>query len=84
MARALKACGVGKGERVGLLMTNRLEFVSGLFGTALAGGVAQATTVTAVVRVLEAKQPGSKLEVYACRPTACGAPSRSLVRSDFP
>ncbi len=40
VARALLACGVGKGTRVGILMTNRLEFLSALFGTALAGGVA--------------------------------------------
>ncbi len=40
VARALIACGVGKGERVGVLMTNRPEFLSAVFGTALAGGVA--------------------------------------------
>ncbi|WP_292636645.1 class I adenylate-forming enzyme family protein [Novosphingobium sp.] len=40
VARALMACGVGKGTRVGVLATNRLEFLSGVFGTALAGGVA--------------------------------------------
>jgi fatty-acyl-CoA synthase len=40
VARALIACGVVKGTRVGVLMTNRLEFLSGVFGTALAGGVA--------------------------------------------
>lgn len=40
VARALLACGVGKGTRVGVLMTNRLEFLSSVFGTALAGGVA--------------------------------------------
>ncbi|MDE2301637.1 MAG: acyl--CoA ligase [Sphingomonadales bacterium] len=42
VARALIATGHGKGERVGLLMTNRPEFLSGLFGIALAGGVAVA------------------------------------------
>ena len=42
LARALLACGVAKGTRVGVLMTNRPEFLSALFGTALAGG----TTVT--------------------------------------
>ena len=36
---ALIACGLGKGGRVGILMTNRCEFLSALFGTALAGGV---------------------------------------------
>lgn len=39
VARALAASGVGKGSRVGILMTNRPEFLSALFGTALAGGV---------------------------------------------
>lgn len=40
VARALLACGVGKGTRVGVLMTNRPEFLSATFGIALAGGVA--------------------------------------------
>lgn len=39
VAKALVAVGVDKGTRVGLLVTNRLEFLSGMFGTALAGGV---------------------------------------------
>ncbi|PEQ11833.1 AMP-dependent synthetase [Novosphingobium sp. PC22D] len=44
VARALVACGVGKGTRVAIIQTNRLEFLSSLFGTALAGGVA--TTIS--------------------------------------
>lgn len=40
VARALIACGVGKGTRVGILMTNRPEFLAATFGTVLAGGVA--------------------------------------------
>jgi fatty-acyl-CoA synthase len=40
VARALIAVGVGKGTRVGILMTNRPEFLAAVFGTALAGGVA--------------------------------------------
>lgn len=40
VARALVACGAGHGARVGILATNRLEFLSCTFGTALAGGVA--------------------------------------------
>jgi fatty-acyl-CoA synthase len=40
VGKALVACGLGKGERVGVLMTNRAEFLSSVFGTALAGGVA--------------------------------------------
>lgn len=42
VARSLVACGLGKGERVGVLMTNRAEFVSSAFGIALAGGVVTA------------------------------------------
>jgi len=40
VAKALVASGVGKGTRVGILVTNRLEFLSCVFGTAMAGGVA--------------------------------------------
>ncbi len=42
IARALIAAGVGKDSRVGILMTNRPEFIAGLFGASLAGGVAVA------------------------------------------
>ena len=38
VARALIACGIGKDSRVGILMTNRLEWVSSCFGISLAGG----------------------------------------------
>ncbi|HET8882207.1 MAG TPA: class I adenylate-forming enzyme family protein [Solimonas sp.] len=40
VAKALHACGIGKGERVGVMMTNRPEWLSGCFGATLAGGVA--------------------------------------------
>ncbi|MDE2301764.1 MAG: acyl--CoA ligase [Sphingomonadales bacterium] len=40
VARALVGCGIGKGTRVGILMTNRLEFLGCVLGTALAGGLA--------------------------------------------
>lgn len=39
VAAALIASGVGRDTRVGILMTNRPEFLAALFGTALAGGV---------------------------------------------
>lgn len=42
VARALRACGVGKDTRVGVLMTNRPEWLAAVFGTSLAGGVAVA------------------------------------------
>jgi fatty-acyl-CoA synthase len=40
IGRALLACGIGKGARVGILMANRPEAVASLFGAALAGAVA--------------------------------------------
>ena len=40
VAKALIGCELGKGERVGVLMTNRAEFLSAVFGSALAGGIA--------------------------------------------
>ena len=40
VARALRAGGLGRGGRVGVLMTNRPEWVAAVFGTLLAGGVA--------------------------------------------
>jgi fatty-acyl-CoA synthase len=39
VAKALIAAGVDKDGRVGILMTNRPEYLSAVFGTALAGGV---------------------------------------------
>lgn len=39
VAKALIDAGVGKDSRVGVLMTNRPEYLSILFGTAMAGGV---------------------------------------------
>ena len=40
VARALAACGSGKDERIGILMSNRPEWISACFGISLAGGVA--------------------------------------------
>lgn len=39
VARALMASGAQSGSRIGILMTNRPEFLSALFGTALCGAV---------------------------------------------
>ncbi len=53
VARALLACGVGKGTRVGVLMTNRPEFLSAVFGVALAGGVAATLSTFSTAAELE-------------------------------
>lgn len=53
VARALRACGVGKDSRVGVLMTNRPEWLAAVFGTALAGGVAVALSTFSTPAELE-------------------------------
>ncbi len=40
VAQALIACGVGEDSRVGVMMTNRPEWIASVFGIGLAGGVA--------------------------------------------
>jgi acyl-CoA synthetase (AMP-forming)/AMP-acid ligase II len=53
VARALAACGVGKDARVGVLMTNRPEYLSALFGISLAGGVTVALSTFSTPAELE-------------------------------
>jgi len=53
VAKALVACGVGKDSRVGILMTNRPEYLAALFGTSLAGGVAVALSTFSTPPELE-------------------------------
>jgi fatty-acyl-CoA synthase len=53
VAKALIASGVGKDSRVGILMTNRPEYLSALFGTALAGGVCVALSTFSTPAELE-------------------------------
>ena len=53
VARALLACGTGKGTRVGVLMTNRPEFLSAVWGIALAGGVATTINTFSTTAELE-------------------------------
>lgn len=75
VARALMACGVGKGTRVGILTTNRLEFLSGVFGTALAGGVA--TTISTFFTPAELE---AVLKMGACSVLLL---ERSVLKKDF-
>jgi fatty-acyl-CoA synthase len=53
VARALLALGVGKDSRVGVLMTNRPEWIAAAFGTGLAGGVAVLLSTFSTPRELE-------------------------------
>jgi len=75
VARALTACGVGKGTRVGVLMTNRPEFLSSVFGTALAGGVATTLSTFSTAAELE----------YLLQASACSVLllERQVLKKDF-
>lgn len=53
VAKALIACGVGKDTRVGIMMTNRPEYLSALFGTGLAGGVSVGISTFSTAAELE-------------------------------
>lgn len=65
VAKALIASGVGKDSRVGILMTNRLEFLSLLFGTSLAGGVSVALSTFSTTAELEYLVRASGVSVLA-------------------
>jgi fatty-acyl-CoA synthase len=53
VAQALIACGMHKDTRVGIMMTNRPEWIAGFFGTALAGGVAVGLSTFSTMPELE-------------------------------
>jgi fatty-acyl-CoA synthase len=53
ISRALRACGVGRDSRVGILMTNRPEWIAAFFGVGLAGGVAVALSTFSTTPELE-------------------------------
>ncbi len=75
VAKALTALGIGKGDRVGVLMTNRAEFITATFGTALAGGVAT---------LLSTFSTASELE-YMLAQSACSVLlfERHVLKKDF-
>lgn len=75
VARALIACGTGKGTRVGVLMTNRPEFLSAVWGTALAGGVATTINTFSTAAELEYMLQASGVSVLLME--------RRVLRKDF-
>ncbi|MEE3849055.1 class I adenylate-forming enzyme family protein [Gordonia sp. LSe1-13] len=70
VARALRARGVGKDSRVGVLMTNRAEWLSAVFGTALAGGVAVPFSTFSTAAELDHLLRISGVSVLLLEPTA--------------
>ena len=75
VARALIACGIGKGSRVGILMTNRLEFLSSFFGTALSGGVATTMSTFSTAAELDVLLQNSACSVLLME--------RNVLKKDF-
>lgn len=53
IARALIACGAGKDSRIGVLMSNRPEWIASIFGVSLTGGVAVALSTFSTTPELE-------------------------------
>src|ERR1700744_6415586 len=53
VARALIACDAGKDARIGVMMTNRPEWLAAMFGTAIAGGVTVALSTFSTEPELE-------------------------------
>jgi fatty-acyl-CoA synthase len=75
VARSLAACGIGKGTRVGVMATNRLEFLAAFFGTVLAGGVATTLSTFSTPAELEIllRQSGVSVLLF----------ERHVLRRDF-
>lgn len=75
IARALRACGVTKDSRVGVLMTNRPEFIASVFGVTLAGGVAVTLSTFSTAPELEHLLQASSVSVLLFE--------RSVLKKDF-
>jgi fatty-acyl-CoA synthase len=63
VARALLAAGAGKGTRVGLLISNRPEWIFGMFGSAMAGAVTIALSTFSTRQELAYQLHQSDVEV---------------------
>ncbi|GAB3037898.1 class I adenylate-forming enzyme family protein [Mycobacterium bourgelatii] len=75
VACALRAIGIGKDARVGVLMTNRPEWISAFFGISLAGGVAVALSTFSTPEELEYLLQASSIAVLLFE--------RTVLKTDF-
>ncbi len=75
IARSLIACGIGKDGRVGILMTNRPEWIASFFGVALAGGVPVALSTFSTAPELEYLLQASCISILLFE--------RQVARKDF-
>jgi fatty-acyl-CoA synthase len=75
VAKALIAVGVSRGTRVGVLMTNRLEYVSCVFGVALAGGITASLSTFSTPSELEYLMQASAVSILLY--------DRQVLKNDF-
>lgn len=75
IARALIASGLGKNGRVGILMSNRPEWIASFFGVGLAGGVAVALSTFSTAPELDYLLQSSALSILLFE--------RSVAKKDF-
>ncbi len=75
VACALHNCGVGKGERIGVMMTNRPEWVSAVFGISIAGGVAVPLSTFSTAPELDYQLASSAVSVLLFE--------RAVLKKDF-
>jgi fatty-acyl-CoA synthase len=75
VAAALRATGVGKDGRVGVLMTNRPEWIPAVFGASIAGGVAVALSTFSTPSELDYLVRASGLSVLLFE--------RTVLKKDF-
>lgn len=68
VAKALAACGTGRNERIGILMTNRLEWVSSCFGIAAAGATATGLSTFSTADELEHLIKASGISILLYEP----------------
>ena len=83
-ARALIAGGAGRDTRVGILMTNRPEFLAALFGTALAGGVPVALSTFSTRGELEHLLRASQISVLLYEPQVLKQDFAEMLRAIEP
>ncbi len=100
VAKALLACGVGRGTRVGLLVSNRPEWLFSMFGTAIAGGVTVAlnTFSTAQELLFQLRQADVEVlvmeagvashdfiaDIFTLCPALASTPPGELLQHDLP
>lgn len=79
VGRALVAHGLGKGERVGILTTNRAEFISAFMGTMLAGGTACPLSTFSTPAELDQLIAASCCSILILEPKVLGKDFLSIV-----